>query len=64
MDNALTSWHGVESSLRGLVEGTLSPWGAFWLYAAVSAVGWVYFYRKLPETKDKSMEDMQRLFRE
>ena len=44
------------------LEAALSPWGAFWLYAAVSLVGWLYFYRALPETKDKSIEDVQRLF--
>lgn len=36
--------------------------GAFWIYASFGAVGFVYFYFNLPETKGKSLEDTSRLF--
>ena len=36
--------------------------GAFWIYASFGAIGFVYFYFNLPETKGKSLEDTSRLF--
>ena len=36
--------------------------GAFWLYASFGAVGFVYFFLQLPETKGKSLEDTAALF--
>lgn len=41
-------------------EGTMV--GAFFLYAGITAVGFLLFYFLVPETKGKSMEDIQGLF--
>ena len=34
--------------------------GAFWLYGGICIVGFFIIYRKLPETKGKSLEDIER----
>jgi len=36
--------------------------GAFYLYAALSAVGALYFYLVLPETRGLTLEDMEQQF--
>lgn len=36
--------------------------GAFWLYGTIAFVGWVFFYYNVPETKGKSLEELQNLF--
>lgn len=33
--------------------------GTFWLYAAIGAIGWLFIVRKVPETKGKSLEEIQ-----
>lgn len=44
------------------VIDALAPYGAFWLYAAIAAVGFVYLYRELPETKGLALEEIQQIF--
>ena len=39
-----------------------SPDGAFWLYAAVCAAGWGWLYAVMPETRGRSLEQIERLF--
>ena len=41
----------------------LSPTGLFWTYAVLGLAGLVYLYRKLPETKGRSLEDVARSLR-
>ncbi|WOH13806.1 hypothetical protein DCAR_0933317 [Daucus carota subsp. sativus] len=36
--------------------------GAFYLYAAIAAVGWVFVFTLLPETQGRSLEEMGLLF--
>ncbi|KAM2008153.1 hypothetical protein ACFX1R_003997 [Malus domestica] len=36
--------------------------GAFFLYAAIGAVGWIFFFTMLPETQGRTLEDMEVLF--
>ncbi len=42
------------------LKRTLGAHGAFWLYGAICVVGFVVIYRKLPETKGKSLETIER----
>jgi len=40
----------------------LTPSGAFWLYSALAATGFLFLFLLLPETKEKSLEEMEELF--
>ena len=42
------------------LKGALGAHGTFWLYGAICVVGFVVILRKLPETKGKSLEDIER----
>jgi MFS family permease len=43
-----------------ILNRTLGAHGAFWLFGAICVVGFVVITRKLPETKGKSLEDIER----
>ena len=36
--------------------------GTFWLYCSFAIIGWIIFFIFLPETKDKSLEEIEQLF--
>jgi sugar porter (SP) family MFS transporter len=36
--------------------------GTFWLYAAICAAGFVFILKRVPETKGKSLEDIEKVF--
>jgi sugar porter (SP) family MFS transporter len=38
----------------------LGPDGTFWLYAVICALGFIFIWFKLPETKNKSLEQIER----
>ncbi len=38
----------------------IHPYGTFWVYAALGVVALVFFYSKVPETRDRSLEEIQR----
>jgi len=40
--------------------GGLGAHGAFWLYGVICVIGFVVIFKKLPETKGKSLEDIER----
>jgi sugar porter (SP) family MFS transporter len=42
------------------LNAKLGPAGTFWLYAAICIVGFVFIKFKLPETKGKSLEQIER----
>jgi len=37
--------------------------GTFWTYASIGVIAWIYFFFKLPETKGKTMEQIQKELR-
>jgi MFS family permease len=43
-----------------LLNGRLGPAGTFWLYAGVCACGFAFIAAKLPETKGKTLEELER----
>lgn len=43
-----------------LLNTNLGSAGTFWLYAGICVVGFVFILRKLPETKGKSLEEIER----
>jgi sugar porter (SP) family MFS transporter len=42
------------------LKDNLGPAGTFWLYAGICVLGFLFILRKLPETKNKSLEDIER----
>lgn len=36
--------------------------GAFFLFAGIATIGWIFFYTLMPETKGRTLEDMEVLF--
>lgn len=45
-----------------LMNNSLGSYGTFWIYAVICAVSFIYFFRVLPETKGKSIEDIEKEF--
>lgn len=43
-----------------LLNNSLGSFGTFWIYSAVCIVGFIIFAAKLPETKGKSLEELER----
>lgn len=41
----------------------MTVYGTFWLYGAVAFAGLVLFYVMLPETKGKSLEEIEAMFK-
>lgn len=44
------------------INKTLTIGGSFFMFAAISALAWAFFFFFLPETKGKSLEEMEKLF--
>lgn len=45
-----------------LIKAEIYIYGAFWLYAIICILGFVFVKIKLPETKGKSLEEIEELF--
>ena len=43
-----------------MLNAKLGSAGTFWLYAAICVAGFIFVRLKLPETKGKSLEDIER----
>ena len=43
-----------------VLNGSLGTAGTFWIYTAICAAAFVYFYKALPETKGKSLEELEK----
>lgn len=43
-----------------LLNSSLGSYGTFWIYAIICALGFVLFAAKLPETKGKSLEELEK----
>jgi SP family arabinose:H+ symporter-like MFS transporter len=52
----------VSQTFPWLLEN-LSPAGTFWLYAALTLLSWVAVWRLIPETKGRSLEQIERSWR-
>ncbi|OMO63449.1 Sugar/inositol transporter [Corchorus olitorius] len=58
--NRVTS--GVTSMTFISLYKAITIGGAFFLYAGIAAMGWVFFYIFLPETQGKTLEEMEGIF--
>jgi SP family sugar porter-like MFS transporter len=43
-----------------ILNAKLGPAGTFWLYAAICMVGFIFIKAKLPETKGKTLEQLEK----
>lgn len=43
-----------------LLNNSLGSFGTFWIYAAICALGFIFFLRRCPETKGKSLEQIEK----
>ncbi|XP_028775647.1 probable polyol transporter 6 [Neltuma alba] len=44
------------------INKTITIGGSFFMFAGISALAWAFFFFFLPETKGKSLEEMEKLF--
>jgi SP family sugar porter-like MFS transporter len=44
-----------------ILNDLLNTSGTFWLYAMICLAGFIFVYRTLPETKNKSLEELEKL---
>ncbi|KAJ6692661.1 SOLUTE CARRIER FAMILY 2 FACILITATED GLUCOSE TRANSPORTER [Salix purpurea] len=58
--NRVTS--GVISTTFILLYKAITIGGSFFLFAGIASVAWVFFYTCLPETRGRTLEDMEVLF--
>ena len=42
------------------LNSSLGSYGTFWIYSAICLVGFIFFYLKLPETKGKKLEELEK----
>jgi MFS family permease len=43
-----------------ILNAKLGSAGTFWLYAGICVLGWVFIKVRLPETKSKTLEEIER----
>jgi len=43
-----------------ILNSNLGPAGTFWLYAVICVLGFVFICFKLPETKNQTLEQIER----
>jgi len=43
-----------------IINDTLNSYGTFWLYGLICILGFLFIFKKLPETKGKSLEQIER----
>jgi sugar porter (SP) family MFS transporter len=46
------------------LNNTLNAYGTFWLYASICVAGFIFIYRRLPETKGISLEKIEKIMSE
>lgn len=44
-----------------ILNKMLKPEGTFWLYSIICLLGFIFIFRRLPETKGKSLEEIEKL---
>lgn len=43
-----------------LLNGALGAAGTFWIYGGICLLGFIFVYRRVPETKNKSLEEIEK----
>ena len=65
MNDMIATTRTEESTFKAqytfpILNAKLGSAGTFWLYATICAAGFVFIKLKLPETKGKSLEQIER----
>jgi SP family sugar porter-like MFS transporter len=42
-----------------LLNAALSTAGVFWTYGAICVAGWIFLYLQLPETRGRTLEEIE-----
>ncbi len=58
--NWLSAW--LVSQFFLTLTHTLGESGTFWLFAALCAVAFVWIWRYVPETKDRTLEEIEQMW--
>ena len=62
MRHVVSRKHGPSAQPRRARIVSISSAGTFWLYGAAAALGTAWLACTMPETANKSLEEVQRLF--
>ena len=45
-----------------ILNSNLGAHGTFWVYSGICALGFLFILKKLPETKGKTLEEVEKIF--
>ncbi len=52
--------NGLSADQANPLKAAFGAHGVFWIYAVVCLLGYLYIFKNLPETKGKSLEQIER----
>ena len=59
----MAHFRGNRSASGGRLVAILGDAGTFWLYGVIAIAAWIFFYRLVPETNGKTLEQIEAYMR-